>query len=373
MEETMTMRTIRNRGRLRATLLVMALALNLPEPAHAAGTFEDPLDTPAQASRLASRGLFNGLAQADSRLVAVGQRGHVLFSDDGGQNWTQADVPVSSDLTAVSFPTARDGWAVGHDGVILVSHDAGATWVKQLDGRQLGTLLLSAYPAALSPGPSPAGGSGEQMHADAQRFADEGPDKPFLDVHFEDAQRGFVVGPFNLVLGTEDGGATWSPWMHRTQNPKALHLYALRSVGDAIYAAGEQGLLMRLDRSAREFQAIAVPYQGTLFGITGDADSLLVYGLRGNALRSGDGGRSWTPIATHVQVTFTSSARNEHGDLLLATQTGQVLASTDGGATFAALTLPSRVPASAVLATSDALIVAGPRGLQRIALPSRQN
>lgn len=357
----MTMR-IQYRGRLRGLLLVLALALNLPEPAHA-GAFEDPLDTPAQMSPLASRGLFNGLAQAGSRLVAVGQRGHVLMSDDDGRTWTQAAVPVSSDLTAVSFPTARDGWAVGHDGVILASRDAGATWVKQLDGRQLGPLLLNAYP-----------NPDDKLHADAQRFADEGPDKPFLDVHFLDAQRGFVVGPFNLVLGTEDGGKSWTPWMHRTQNPKALHLYALRAVGDALYTAGEQGLLLKLDHAAREFRAIAVPYQGTLFGITGDAEALIVYGLRGNALRSTDGGRSWTPLATNVQVTLTSSARSADGTaLLLATQTGQVLASTDRGATLAPLTLPTRVPASAVLAPDPAtLIVAGPRGLQRIALSPQQ-
>ena len=32
-------------------------------------------------------------------------------------------VPVSSDLVAVAFPTPQQGWAVGHDGVILASAD----------------------------------------------------------------------------------------------------------------------------------------------------------------------------------------------------------------------------------------------------------
>lgn len=352
------MRIRRHRGHARGMLLVLALALNLPQPAEAG--FADPLDTPAQRSHLASRSLFNGLAQAGSRLVAVGQRGHVLYSDDAGASWSQATVPVSSDLTAVSFPTERDGWAVGHDGVVLATHDAGATWSKQLDGRGLGALLLAAYP------------DGTPLHADAQRFADEGPDKPFLDVHFSDAQHGFVVGPFNLLLATDDGGATWTPWMHRTDNPRALHLYAMRRVDGTLYVAGEQGLLLALDAGAAQFRAIRVPYQGTLFGITGDAHALIVYGLRGNALRSTDGGRTWTALETGVQVSLTSATRD--GDtLLLATQTGQVLASTDDGVTLAPLTLPQRAPASAVLVPeSGVLIVAGPRGLQRVALPSQK-
>ena len=97
--------------------------------------WRDVLDAPAAKSTLAARGLLNGLARAGQRIVAVGQRGHVLYSDDAGKHWQQADVPVSSDLVAVSFPDATHGWAVGHDGVVLHSADAGRSWTRQLDGR----------------------------------------------------------------------------------------------------------------------------------------------------------------------------------------------------------------------------------------------
>jgi len=40
------------------------------------------------------------------RVVAVGQRGHVLFSDDTGKSWQQAEVPVSADLVAATFLAA---------------------------------------------------------------------------------------------------------------------------------------------------------------------------------------------------------------------------------------------------------------------------
>lgn len=348
---------------------MLTLGLAIGGPAHAVpADFADPLDTPAAQSALAAQGLFTGLARAGVRIVAVGQRGHILYSDDQGQSWKQAAVPVSSDLLAVSFPTATDGWAVGHDGVVLVSHDGGANWSKQLDGRTLGPLLVDFYN-----GQAPQQGLGDEalarLRADAQRLADEGPDKPFLDVWFEDAQRGFVVGAFNLVLRTENGGASWQPWLHRTENPRALHLYAIRAVGEGVVIVGEQGLVLTLDRAALRFQALPLPYKGTLFGADGDAGALLVYGLRGNAFRSTDGGVQWVPVTTGSPVSLTASTHAADRSLILVGQTGQVLRSTDGGATLDQVSLEQRVPAAAVLGLSDdTLLLAGPRGLRRVSL-----
>ena len=86
---------------------------------------------PAINSVRASKSLLLDVAVAGKRLVAVGERGHVVYSDDGGQTWAQASVPTRSLLTAVSFPTARDGWAVGHDGTVIHSADGGQTWTLQ--------------------------------------------------------------------------------------------------------------------------------------------------------------------------------------------------------------------------------------------------
>jgi photosystem II stability/assembly factor-like uncharacterized protein len=154
--------------------------------------WRDVLDTPAQKSSLAARGLLTGLTRAGKRLVAVGQRGHVLLSDDAGKTWQQADVPVSADLVAVCFPNAETGWAVGHDGVVLKSTDAGRTWTRQLDGRGLGEVLVAYYTRS---------GDAKWL-AEAQRFAAQGAENPFLDVWFDDDKSGFVVGAFGLVLRT---------------------------------------------------------------------------------------------------------------------------------------------------------------------------
>src|SRR5262249_21678188 len=153
----------------------------------------------ATRSALAPRSLLNGLARAGDRVVAVGQRGHVLYSDDAGGTWQQAEVPVSSDLVAVSFPSASTGWAVGPDGVILHTNDAGATWSRQLDGRRAGALLLEAYPEnASAKDPERAAA----LHEQAQRFAAQGAENSFLDVWFADERDGYVVGAFGLILHT---------------------------------------------------------------------------------------------------------------------------------------------------------------------------
>ena len=355
----------------RSFALVAAVAVatvTLTALAAADGAWRDVLDTPAVRSPLASRALLNGLARAGERVVAVGQRGHVLFSDDAGKTWQQAAVPVSSDLVAVSFPSANVGWAVGHDGVVLRSTDAGATWTRVLDGRSLGTALVEFYAK-----PDAASGFDakrvEAAAAEARRFADQGAENPFLDVWFEDEKAGFVIGAFGLILHTTDGGASWQSWLHAIDNPKALHLYAVRGVGGDVYITGEQGLLLKLDRAAGRFRTVEVPYQGTLFGVVGDSRSVVVHGLRGTLLRSADGGRSWQTVPTGVPVGLTASAIDAKGRLFVASQSGHVLVSADAGASFKAARIERPVPAAAVLALdANAVVVGGPRGVQTLSL-----
>ena len=130
--------------------VAFGVVLGLLQGVTLAADYVDVLDLPARVSALAINSPLSGMARAGERVIAVGQRGHILFSDDAGKHWQQAAVPVSADLTAVNFPTTTQGWAVGNDGVVLHSSDAGATWQKQLDGRQIGALLVKHYTALAS-------------------------------------------------------------------------------------------------------------------------------------------------------------------------------------------------------------------------------
>jgi photosystem II stability/assembly factor-like uncharacterized protein len=348
------------------TALMAAMAVPFARPV-IAGEFADVLDTPAIRSDLAAQATLTGLTQAGERLVAVGQRGHILYSDDAGQHWQQAQVPVSSDLVAVHFPKPQQGWAVGHDGVVLHSSDAGQTWGRQLDGRQVGPIMLEYYEQQLAKQPDDA--DLQARVAEAQRMVDEGADKPFLDVWFENDQVGYIVGAFNLIFRTDNGGLKWTPLLERTDNPSVLNLYALRPVGDDLFVVGEQGLVMKLDRASGRFHATPIPYNGTFFGITGKPGAALVFGLRGNVFRSTDGGMSWNKIDLGLPLSITASSVTVDGRIVLVSQAGHVLVSTDDGANFYLQPHTALAPvAAAQVATGGSLVLAGTRGLRQLPL-----
>ncbi len=347
--------------------LVLFAAATVALVASAAGNnptaWRDVLDTPATRSAFAPRALLNGLAPAGNSLVAVGQRGHVLYTADKGSTWQQATVPVSSDLVAVHFPTPTTGWTVGHDGVVLRSTDSGATWTRQLDGNGVGAAMTAYY----ARNAAPAGADAKRVEAataEAKRFAEQGNDIPLLDVWFENEKTGFVVGAFGLILHTRDGGTSWEPWMHAVDNPKGLHLYSVRAVGADVYLTGEQGLVLKLDRAAGQFRKLEVPYQGTLFGVTGNSRVVLAFGLRGTVVRSTDGGRSWQLVPASVTVGLTAGTVDASGRIVLVSQSGHVLLSSDDGASFKPARLERPQPAAAVAALGDnTVVVAGPRGV----------
>ncbi len=259
------------------------------------------LDRPALIVNHPERGTILGAAHAGARLVAVGERGIVIVSDDAGARWRQVPVPVSVTLTAVRFVDARHGFAVGHGGVVLASADGGLTWARRLEGRQAAQLALDAARADGDP----------KAVKQAERLVADGADKPFLDVHFSDANHGIVIGAYNLAFTTTDGGIHWQSAMSRLDNPKALHLYALRARGNALLIAGEQGLVLRSDDQGRSFRRLAVPYKGSFFTAelpSADGREMVVAGLRGNVWHSSDAGESWTASAVPMPVSITGSA-----------------------------------------------------------------
>lgn len=346
--------------RARKIAPVLAALAVLGAPAAEGAPYVDVLDAPALKSPLAAQRILNGAAVAGRRVVVVGQRGHILYSDDAGSTWAQASVPVSADLVAVHFPTAQKGWAVGHSGVVLATADGGATWTKQLDGRAAAQAMVDAYEKTQD----------AALLAEAKRFAEDGPDKPFLDVWFDDENVGWIVGLFNLVFRTDDGGQHWAPWFDRTENPKRYHLYAVRRIGADLYMAGEQGIVLKLDEKAQRLRAVPTPYQGTYFGVTGKPGSVLVFGLRGNAYRTTDGGASWHKADTGIPVALTGATVTADGRIVLVSQAGHVLLSTDAGSTFTPVPAERPLPAAAV-AAADAkrIVIAGPRGVQASLLP----
>lgn len=341
-------------------IITLAAAL-LPLFAQA-DSFQDPLDSPAVPTARAETSLMLSAAQTDSRLVAVGEFGRIIVSDDEGQTWQQVDSPVSVDLVSVYFSSDTTGWATGHSGVVLKSIDGGLTWNKLIDGRQVETLMRDYYQQRLNAGNE----SAEHFLRDVDLNFQNGPELPFLDVWFANDDQGFVVGAFGMILATQDGGKTWTPWMDRIENPDVLHLNAVGSAGENVFIVGERGVVWKLDPETQQFVAHQSGYTGSFFGVTGDEENVVVFGLRGNAYRSRDDGNSWQPLSLPTRASINDGIVLPEGTLVLVTQSGQVVAGKIDASEFVA----SRVRRPALLAGvvpvgANTIVVTGINGVQR--------
>lgn len=319
----------------------------------------DVLDRPALPGIALERTMLTAIAPAGKRFIAVGERGTIVLSDDDGISWRQAkNVPVSATLTNVHFPTPADGWAVGHLGVILHSTDGGETWTRQFDGVRAAASLLDAANRANNP----------ERIANAQLFVKDGPNKPFLKVLFQDERHGLVLGAYGLIFHTDDGGATWQPWLDRLENPGSLHLYDMSIGKTETFIVGEQGLFLRSTDGLQHFSPMPTPYDGSYFGLLRiSGQELVIYGLRGNALRSDDAGKNWTKVLPGETDSITSGIVLRDGRIVLVDQGGQLLVSRDRGRSFTVVKLKDAWPFSGLVEAADGgLILVGSRGVKRL-------
>lgn len=227
---------------------------------------------------------------AESFAVIVGERGHVLVSDNG-IDFKQVSVPSLSTLTAAAVVGSHI-WAVGHDATILHSSDKGATWEVQ------------------------------NFQPNLQR--------PFLDVLFFDATHGIATGAYGLFYRTTDGGQTWNTERHASlldpydreyleeirKEDEAFYQQELESIlphlnrinrdGETLYLAGESGLLATSLDMGKSWERYSVDYTGSFFDIKPlDASTVLAVGLRGNIFVMRDE-KTWEYVNTCSTSTLNS-------------------------------------------------------------------
>ena len=247
--------------RLTGIALLLGLSLLAALPATRAVEGEAPA---ARQVPLATEALLLALVRAGPRLVAVGEHGVVLLSDDEGGAWRQAAaVPTRTTLTAVTFIDASLGWAVGHGGQILHTNDGGEHW---------------------------------QLQAGAI----EGENSLFA-VWFGDEKTGLAVGSYGYALRTEDGGTSWAPVTLGDGEDSERHLNHIVAARDGrLLVAAELGGVFVSDDTGKSWRLVQTPYEGSLWsGFTRADGSVVVLGMAGHALLSDDRGEAWRdePVA----------------------------------------------------------------------------
>lgn len=249
---------------------------------------------PSEMASLSAHSLLLGVANSGKHLVAVGDRGNIVASNDG-VNWAQVQVPVRATLTAVEFADENNGWVVGHDAVILHSKDGGKTWQLQNFQPEL--------------------------------------EKPFLDVLFADASRGMAIGAYGLFMVTSDGGASWAELSAAAIREEELHLNAITRLGNGeFFVVGETGM-MGVSTDGTNWDRLTAPYEGSLYGAVPRGDKgAVIFGLRGNVYTSEDvRAGNWTKIDVGTVASFFGGTLLPSGDIAMVGLAGEIAILTKGG------------------------------------------
>ncbi len=301
---------------------VLLLCTGLAKPA------AQPVDGNAIPARLAKRSLLLDVHGRGERVLAVGERGHILLSTDGGKNWRQVAAPTRRTLTGVFLIDDQAAWAVGHQSVILKSGDSGETWAK----------------------------------ANAENDSETA----YLDILFLDAKIGFIVGSYGKFLSTSDGGKTWTE-AKQDDDPHFCHIITAPDGG--LWLTGEFGTVRRSGDRARRWEPLATPYEGTFFGTLPLAEGgAVVFGLRGNIFRSEDG-KAWKQVESPTQSLLHGGLALADGRFVLSAAAGQLLLSADEGRTFRPVEWPGVATATSLWQASDgAVLLTSDKGVHRLEL-----
>jgi len=329
-----------------AALIASGLASAVPSVARAQIDPNDFANKPAEIEPLAAQSLLLDLAVAGNRIVAVGERGQVLLSDDKGATWRQAkSVPTRAMLTAVFFADNDYGWAVGHDETIINTVDGGESWTRS-------------------------------------HFAPEA-QQPLLDLWFANRVSGIAVGAYGAYFTTNDGGRHWAsakfaapaapkkegaPASADDEPPPDYHLNRIVGVGNRLYVAAEGGQLYRSDDRGARWRALPSPYEGSFFGLVPiRGEGLLAFGLRGHLFRSADAGETWHELDSHTTAMLTDGVAINDLRVVIGGLAGVLLVSGDAGETFRLTQQDDRKGVSALLpGPPGAVIVAGEGGVRTI-------
>lgn len=283
------------RRRFAAGVVGLLAATALQQTAASAEAKTDPSASRTLQVR-ADRIILQDLAQADNRLLAVGERGIIMLSDDAGKTWQPRFTATNRTLSGLAMADAQRGVAVGHGGTVLTTADGGLTWKAV-------TVDAAGKDALLG-----------VLHAGGTRYV--------------------AWGAFGLFVESADNGATWE--RKQPLGPDFdRHLSHIAISGEHWLLVGESGTLARSSDAGKTWESIKSPYPGSFFGALATADgALLAFGMRGNIYRSADRGASWTKIESGTALALMSGRRLADGRLVLVGNTGVLAVSSDNGNSF---------------------------------------
>lgn len=284
---------------------------------------------------------------------AVGDRGVIWHTTNGGAMWAEQRSGVACRLATVCFVDAKNGWAAGSEtpplsnasrGVLLSTRDGGTTWneldqtalpaIKQLRFFDVLHGIAAGESSPLFPSgvlvtkdggkswqPLPTDANGQWLAADFPdprsgavagakgRSATLMRGRVVNSTAADDSLRasralrlllptdGYLVGDGGRVMTTRDLGATWQtppgelPDIVRDN----FDFQAVAATGPQVWIAGSPGTrILRSSDGGQTWRLVPTGQNAPLRAITFvDADTGFAVGDLGTILSTVDGGRSW--------------------------------------------------------------------------------
>ena len=266
-----------------------------------------------------------------TRIVAVGDRGYIVVSDDQGKTWKRAKAPAAPLLTSIDFLDDQNGLAVGHDSVILATRDRGETW--------------------------------------SQVFSAPAEQRPLLDVIYLTKDQAIAIGAYGAYYESADGGKSWNA---KKVIADDKHLNAILELGGGnLVILGEAGTILLSADNAKTWTPGIAPYKGSFFGgLVANDGAMVAFGMRGRIFRTADKGKTWTQVDNASIATLMGGDKLPDGGLVIAGGAGTALVSRDNGQTFVPLpTGSTRAFSKAILSAPNSILLLGEAGAREVALP----
>lgn len=164
--------------------------------------------------------------------------GHILYTSDGGSNWSSTDYP--NNFRAVQYADSNTAYASGY-GVIYKSTNGGQNFYTldvrgdffvAMDFPSANTGYFAGYQGMIVK-TSDGGNSFKKVHSGNTFFENR---EHFEGIDFWDDNTGYVVGDGGEMLHTTNGGESWKKVRSFTDvNLRDIHLFSATSgiiVGD---------------------------------------------------------------------------------------------------------------------------------------------
>lgn len=250
---------------------------------------------------------------------AVGENGTILRTADAGITWNALEILQFSGIQEVEFTSTSRGWIVNDQGEIYLSNNGGSAWERLLSGSPLFGLSVPGTEFQGEEGYAVGDLGRISSTVDGENWEDFQnipTSNKLLDVFFPNAHQGWAVGTGGTIVFTNDRSDSWSPQSAPAGvgNLNSVH-FITREHGIAV---GDGGKIIKTTNRGSSWTEIPSSTTENLNGVFFTSETnVRIVGNNGTSLVSTDGGESWVsetiPGAGSTNFSSLYFVRNDLG------------------------------------------------------------